>query len=155
MSAARSYPDRPYVGVGAVVVRDGRVLLVRRRHDPLAGQWRLPGGAVEVGETLEECLAREILEETGLAVHVGPVVEVLDRITRDPDGRVLYHFVLVDYLCRVVGGQLAAGSDAADAVFADPGALEPYALTAAAAEVIARALRLAEAEPNDPEGPDV
>jgi len=100
----RKYPDRPFVGVGAVIVREGKVLLVRRKHEPLAGQWSLPGGAVEVGETLEACLVREMLEETGLEVSVGPVIEVLDRITRDDEGRVMYHFVLVDYLCWPTGG---------------------------------------------------
>jgi mutator protein MutT len=95
----RQYPDRPFVGVGAVIVDGGRVLLVRRKHEPLAGEWSLPGGAVEVGETLEECVIREMREETGLDVEVGPVIEVFDRITRDGAGRVQYHFVLVDYLC--------------------------------------------------------
>ena len=80
------------------------MLLVKRAHEPLKGEWSLPGGAVEVGETLEAALAREVLEETGLDVDVGPVVEVLDRIERDADGRVEYHFVIIDYLCRAVGG---------------------------------------------------
>ena len=79
----RKYPDRPFVGVGAVSVQDGKVLLVKRKFEPLAGQWSLPGGAVEVGETLEACLVREMLEETGLEVRVGPVIEVIDRITQD------------------------------------------------------------------------
>jgi mutator protein MutT len=102
----RQYPDRPFVGVGAVIVSDGKVLLVKRGREPLAGQWSLPGGAVEVGETLEECLVRELREETGLDVEVGPVIEVFDRITRDDEGRVEYHFVLVDYLCWPIGGEL-------------------------------------------------
>ena len=138
----RRYPDRPYVGVGAVIVQDGRVLLVKRKHEPLAGQWSLPGGAVEVGETLEACLVREMLEETGLEVSVGPVIEVLDRISHDEDGRVLYHFVLVDYLCWPRGGALSANSDVADAVFADPDDLARYALTSKATAVIERALEL-------------
>ena len=96
------------------------MLLVKRRYEPLAGQWSLPGGAVEVGETLEACVAREMLEETGLEVEVGPVIEVFDRITHDDEGRVQYHFVLVDYLCWPTGGALCAGSDVAEAVFADP-----------------------------------
>lgn len=142
MSDRRKYPDRPYVGVGAVIVQDGKVLLVKRKYEPLAGQWSLPGGAVEVGETLEACLVREMLEETGLEVRVGPVVEVLDRITHDDEGRVLYHFVLVDYLCWPTGGALTADSDVADVVFAEPGDLARYALTAKATSVIQRALEL-------------
>ena len=138
----REYPDRPFIGVGAVVVRDGRVLLVRRRYEPLAGQWTLPGGAVELGETLAGALRREIREETGLAIDVGPIIEVLDRITRDEAGRVRHHFVLVDYLCWPVGGELQAGSDVADALFIDPEQLPGYNLTVKANEVIARALEL-------------
>ena len=88
------------------IVQDGKVLLVKRRYEPLAGQWSLPGGAVEVGETLEACVAREMLEETGLEVEVGPVIEVFDRITRDDEGRVRYHFVLVDYCAGRLGGAL-------------------------------------------------
>ena len=139
---SRIYPDRPYVGVGAVIVLDGKVLLVKRKYEPLAGQWSLPGGAVEVGETLEACLVREMREETGLDVCVGPVVEVLDRITHDSGGRVMYHFVLVDYLCWPTGGALRASSDVVEAVFADPRDLVRYDLTAKAAAVVERALVL-------------
>jgi len=138
----RKYPDRPYVGVGAVILREQSVLLVKRKYEPLAGRWSLPGGAVEVGETLESCLVREMVEETGLHIGVGPVIEVFDRITRDEQGRVAYHFVLVDYLCWPIGGELCAGSDVAEAVFADPGDLDSYELTDKATSVIARAIRL-------------
>ena len=139
----RKYPDRPYVGIGAVIVHEGRVVLVKRRFDPLAGQWSIPGGAVEAGETLEACVAREMAEETGFAVEVGPVVEVLDRITRDDEGRVLYHFVLIDYLCWPIGGELRAGSDVAEAVLAERSDLAQYALTEKATAVIERALEMA------------
>ena len=125
-----------------MIVQDGKVLLVKRKYEPLAGQWSLPGGAVEVGETLEACVVREMLEETGLEVEVGPVIEVFDRITHDDEGRVRYHFVLVDYLCWPTGGDLAAGSDVAEAVFADPGELAAYDLTAKATSVIERAFEL-------------
>ena len=142
MTDRRKYPDRPYVGVGAVIVQDGQVLIVKRKYDPLAGQWSLPGGGVELGETLEDSIVREMVEETGLHIEVGPVVEVFDRITRDDNGDVQYHFVLVDYLCWPVGGELQAGSDVADARFVDPADLPRYNLTVKANEVIARALDL-------------
>jgi mutator protein MutT len=136
------------VGVGAVIVSRGRVVLIRRRFEPLAGEWSLPGGAVEIGETLEECVAREMEEETGLRVEVGPVIEVFDRIVRDADGRVQYHYVLVDYLCWAVAGDLRAGSDVADAVLVDAADLDAYALTAKAVAVIERALQLAREAPD-------
>ncbi len=144
---SRQYPDRPFVGVGAVIVERGRVVLIKRRYEPLAGQWSLPGGAVEVGETLEECVAREMREETGLEVEIGPVIEVFDRITRDDSGRVQYHFVLVDYLCWPVGGELRAGSDVDDAILADPLTLGQFRLTMKATAVIERALELAREAP--------
>jgi ADP-ribose pyrophosphatase YjhB (NUDIX family) len=112
----REYPAAPLVGVGAVVVDSlGRVLVLKRGTEPLKGHWSIPGGLVELGETLQEATAREITEETGLIVEVCAVVEVLDRIYRDSqDGvdRVRYHYVLVDYLCRVVAGEARAASDA-------------------------------------------
>jgi ADP-ribose pyrophosphatase YjhB (NUDIX family) len=138
----REYPERPIVGVGAVIVEGGKVLLIRRRYEPLKGQWSLPGGAVEVGEALERAVEREMLEETGLAVDVGPVIEVFDRITRDEARRVRYHFVLIDYLCRPTGGELRAGSDVDAAIWADPAQLAQYALTEKATAVIQRALTL-------------
>lgn len=114
----REYPDRPIVGVGAIVIDGGRVLLVRRANEPLKGEWSVPGGAVEVGETVQAAIAREVHEETGLRVEVGPVVEVLDRIRLDPDGRARFHYVLIDFLCRPIGGTLAPASDAEAACWA-------------------------------------
>jgi ADP-ribose pyrophosphatase YjhB (NUDIX family) len=143
----RDYPDRPFVGVGAVIVHEGKVVLIRRRYEPLAGQWSLPGGIVELGETLERSVAREMEEETGLQVEVGPVIEVFDRITRDADDRIRYHYVLIDYLCWPVAGELRAGSDVDAAVLVDPSALAPYRLTAKATAVIERALQLARRAP--------
>ena len=116
---SREYPERPIVGVGAVILDGGRVLLVQREHAPLKGEWSLPGGALELGETLEEGIRREVLEETGLVVEPVAAVEVLDRISRDAEGCVQYHYVLVDFLCRVVGGDLACATDAADARWAE------------------------------------
>jgi ADP-ribose pyrophosphatase YjhB (NUDIX family) len=138
----RQYPERPIVGVGAVIIDAGKVVLVRRRYEPLAGQWSLPGGTLELGETLETGAAREIREETGLYVEVGPIIEVFDRIMLDDERRVRYHFVLIDYLCRPVGGELQAGSDVDAAVLVAPASLRPYHLTAKASAVIARALEL-------------
>jgi 8-oxo-dGTP diphosphatase len=138
----RQYPERPIVGVGAVIVEAGKVLLVKRRYEPLAGRWSIPGGTLELGETLEAGVAREMREETGLVIEVGPVIEVFDRIMFDADRRVRYHFVLVDYLCWPIGGDLQAGSDVDDAVLVDPDSLDAYDLTAKAQAVIARALQL-------------
>ena len=139
---SRAYPDRPVVGVGAVVLVNGRVVLVRRDHEPLKGEWNLPGGGVELGETLEAACAREVLEETGLVVEVGAMIEVFDRIMYDEARTVQYHFVLVDYVCRPVGGAMRCGSDASDVALADPADLGPYSLTPKAIEVIARGLSL-------------
>ncbi|MGH9348972.1 MAG: NUDIX hydrolase [Vicinamibacterales bacterium] len=143
----REYPERPIVGVGAVIVHEGRVVLIRRRYEPLAGQWSLPGGTLELGETLEAGTAREMFEETGLEVAIGPVIEVFDRIMLDDARRVRYHFVLVDYLCWPMAGQLRAGSDVDDAVFAEPGELARYDLTTKTAAVIERGFQLSRAAP--------
>ena len=144
----REYPERPIVGVGAVIVDErGRVVLIKRRYEPMAGRWSLPGGGVEVGETLEEGVAREMLEETGFEVEVGPVIEVFDRIIRDEERRVRYHYVLVDYLCWPVAGTLQAGGDVDEAVLVDPGDFAQYDLTKKATAVIERALQLAREAP--------
>ncbi len=110
----REFPVAPLVGAGGIVVRDNRVLLVRRGREPLKGQWSIPGGLIDVGETLREAVIREVKEETGLDVEPVELIELLDRIHRE-EGRVRYHYVIADYLCRVTGGILAAASDA-DAV---------------------------------------
>ena len=109
----------------------------------MKGEWSLPGGSVEVGETLVEAVTREVLEETGLHVRVGPVVEILDRIHRDLEGRIEYHFVLIDYLCVPAGGVLAADSDAADICWASRDDLAAYGVNATAVAVVAKALELA------------
>jgi 8-oxo-dGTP diphosphatase len=143
----REYPDRPIVGVGAVIMQHGKVVLIRRRYEPLAGQWSLPGGTLELGETLEAGTAREMLEETGLVVEVGPVIEVFDRIMLDDARRVRYHFVLVDYLCWPVSGDLRAGSDVDAAALVGPEDLAAYGLTKKATAVIERGLELARRAP--------
>ena len=111
----RDYPDRPILGVGAVIVSQGRALLVRRATEPLKGEWSVPGGVLELGETLHEAVRREVLEEAGLRVEPGPVLEVFDSIFRDAEGRTQYHYVLVDYLCSVISGEACAGSDVSEA----------------------------------------
>jgi 8-oxo-dGTP diphosphatase len=108
----REFPLSPLVGVGGIVVHQNRVLLVQRGTEPLKGQWTIPGGLIDVGETLREAVEREVLEETGLVVEPLELVELLDRIHREGD-RVRYHYVIADYLCRLEGGNLLAASDAA------------------------------------------
>lgn len=141
-AGSRRFPARPIVCVGGVIVDAAgeHVVLVQRGQPPLLGEWSLPGGVVEVGETLEEAVAREVLEETGLVVSVGPVVEVLERIHRGDDGRVEYHYVIVDYLCRPTSGALACASDAADARWVAPADLDAYKPTQKVREVVARAI---------------
>jgi 8-oxo-dGTP diphosphatase len=133
-------PLAPVVGVGGVVVRGGRVLLARRGKEPLYGRWVVPGGTVELGETLEEALVREMREETGLRVEPVEVLTVFDRIQRDGE-RVVYHYVIVDYLCRWLEGEARAASDALDVAWASPAELPDYDLPAKALEVVAEALR--------------
>ncbi len=108
----REYPDSPLVGVGAVIIADGRVLLVKRGHPPLAGEWSIPGGVLEIGETLRAAAVREVREETCLTVEPAELLGVYDRVLRDDAGRTLYHYVLIDFLCRPVSGTALAADDA-------------------------------------------
>lgn len=143
----REYPDRPVAGVGAVIARPqpagaSQVLLIRRGQEPLKGEWSLPGGAVELGETLEEAIRREVLEETGLTVEPLGIIEAFDRISRDRDGHVQYHYVLIDFLCRATGGALQCATDAVEARWAAEDDL--HGLTPLTVEVIRKGLRMAE-----------
>jgi len=138
-------PDRPSVGVGAVLIHEGRVLLIRRGKEPLRGRWVVPGGTVELGETLEEALVREIQEETGLLVRPRQVVAVFDRIQRVAD-RVDYHYVIVDYLCDYVAGEARAGSDAEAVALVAPADLPAYDLPEKALEVVLDGFRRVEAQ---------
>lgn len=135
----RDYPDRPIVGVGAVVFDGDQVILVRRGSPPSYGAWSLPGGAVEVGETLEEAVVREVAEEIGLEVTAEEVVAVLERIFLDPAGKVQYHYVLVDFLCRSTHGSLRASGDALACARVPLESLADYSLTRETREVIQRA----------------
>jgi len=108
----REFPEHPLVGVGAIIIEGDRVLLVKRAHPPLQAQWSIPGGVLEVGELVREAAVREAREETGLIVEPGDLLGVYDRILRNEEQRVQYHYVLVDFLCRPVGGELYAASDA-------------------------------------------
>jgi 8-oxo-dGTP diphosphatase len=143
MVDGRRHPDRPIVAVGAVILDGHRVLLIKRGQEPLKGEWSLPGGAVEIGETLHAALAREVREETCLDVVVGPVVEVLDSIRRDAAGRAEYHYIIIDYVCRLrdpASGSATCGSDAADVRWVDVAELEAYRVTPTAMAVIRKAM---------------
>jgi 8-oxo-dGTP diphosphatase len=114
---ATEFPDAPRVAIGALVMRDGRVLVVERGKPPAEGVWALPGGSVELGETLAEATEREVMEETGVVVKAGAVVHAFDAVVREDDGRVRFHYVIVDLACEYVGGEAVAGGDARDARF--------------------------------------
>lgn len=132
----RKYPGHPILGVGGILFEEDRVLLVKRGKEPALGQWSIPGGVVRVGETLKEAVSRELLEETHLEVEILTLAKVLDRIFRDPDGRVAYHYVLIDFLCRRTGGELKPDSDAQEARFVPLQDLPSYQIAPVTLEVI-------------------
>lgn len=131
------------VGVGGVIVRDERTLLIRRGSPPLEGEWSIPGGMLEISETIADGVRRELSEETAIEVKVLDLIEVFERITRDTDGRAKYHFVILDYLCEVVRGEARAGSDVTDVAWAREEELAQYSLTPTATRVIRRAFEMA------------
>jgi 8-oxo-dGTP diphosphatase len=111
----REYPDQPLVGVGAIIIEVGRVVLVKRGHSPLAGEWSIPGGVLEVGETVRQAAVREALEETSLTVEPADLLGVFDRVLRDDAGHTQYHYVLIDFLCRRIAGEPQPAGDAVEA----------------------------------------
>jgi 8-oxo-dGTP diphosphatase len=149
MASPREYPERPIVGVGGVLIEDGKALLIRRGSEPLLGQWSIPGGTLELGETLREGVAREMAEETGIIVRVLDLIEVFERINpylapeaRDANVRPRFHFVIVDYLCEKISGEAAAGGDATDVAYVAEEDLPRYQLTEAAMRVLRSAFAM-------------
>lgn len=142
MGQAREYPERPIVGVGGVVISQGRALLVRRGAPPLQGEWSIPGGMLETGETILEGVRRELAEETGVQVRVNGLIEVFERISLDEAGKHKYHYVVLDYYCDAIGGEPRAGSDAAAVTWVSEKDLDAYALSTAARRVIQKAFEM-------------
>src|SRR6266478_4575672 len=149
MVSSREYPERPVVGIGGVIIDGGRALLIRRGSEPLRGEWSIPGGTLELGETLEQGVARELLEETGIGVRVLELIEVFDRIYAE-DGKIAeqaqkkprFHYVIVDYLCERIAGEPRAGSDVTDVAFAREDELGNYHLTETATRILKKAFAL-------------
>jgi 8-oxo-dGTP diphosphatase len=137
---AREYPAHPVVGVGAVVVRGDRALIIKRAHEPRKGEWSLPGGLLELGESLADAARREIKEETNLDIEVGPIIETFDRVHRDDQGRIRYHFVIVDFVCWSDSGEAVPGSDADGVAWVTAPEIDQYKVNAHAAEVLRRGL---------------
>jgi len=134
----RSYPPRPILGVGALIIEGDSILLVQRGKQPLQGQWSLPGGAIETGELLKTAVAREVLEETGLTVEVGAMAEIFERLMPDATGATEYHYVLLDYLCRVISGTPRPGDDSCAVAWVRRQDLHTLPITAGTLEVIER-----------------
>ena len=136
---SRRYPDRPILGVGALILDGDNILLVERGREPLQGMWSLPGGVLETGETLAEGIHREVLEETGLTIEIIGVLEIFERILRDDQGRAEYHYVLIDYVCRATGGTLHASDDVSQAEWVPRAELSHYKITEGTLPVIEKA----------------
>jgi 8-oxo-dGTP diphosphatase len=149
MASSREYPQRPMVGVGGVIIVEGSALLIRRGSEPLLGEWSIPGGMLELGETLEQGVARELLEETGLTVRVIELIEVFDRIYMESTAGAnankkgpRFHYVIVDYLCERVNGEAAAGSDVTELAWASEDELHKYKLTETATRILKKAFAM-------------
>ncbi|MFH0960865.1 MAG: NUDIX hydrolase [Pseudomonadota bacterium] len=135
----REYPPRPLIGVGAIIIKGLAVVLVRRAKEPSKGEWSIPGGLVKVGETLTDAVRREAFEETRLTVRPGPMIKLVERIFSDFNKRVKYHYIIADYRCSVINGELIAGSDASEACWAHKESLQDYGLADVALEIIDQA----------------
>ena len=140
---SREYPDRPLVGVGAIIVDAGRVALIKRGKPPLLGEWSIPGGMLELGETVRQGAEREALEETGLVVRATELLGVFDRVVIDDAKRCQYHYVLIDFLCERISGDLHAAGDAADARWFAPEEMNKLALPEDTADAIRTGLEKA------------
>lgn len=137
---SRRYPDRPIIAVGAIVAENGRVLMARRGKEPSYGLWSVPGGAVHLGEDLKAAACREIKEELGIEVELTDVIEIMERVTRDAEGRIQYHYVVIDYLARHVGGEPAPSPEALEVRWIAPEDFPQYEMTRGTAEIILRML---------------
>ena len=135
----RRYSQRPLLGVGALIIDGDRIVLVERAKDPLKGWWSIPGGLIELGERVADAVRREVREETGLEVEPDGLHEIYERLIHEADGKLEYHYVLLDYVCRVTGGALAASSDASRAAWVSADQLQEYRLTEGTLAVIERA----------------
>ena len=138
----REYPDRPIVAVGAAVCRDGRVLVVQRGREPSRGVWTIPGGVVDLGERMSEAAAREVREECGIEVEIGPVVGILDNIVRDEEGAIRFHYAIVDFAARYVSGRLALNDELMDAAWLTPDQLAAYGVPPKVQDVLLESLRV-------------
>ena len=154
MAFSREYPDRPLVGVGGVIIDRERTVLIRRGTEPLLGEWSIPGGSLEIGETLEEGVTRELLEETGLQVRVLELIELFDRIYLENGSapgrgkrKPRFHYVIADYLCEIMGGEPRAGSDVTDLAFAREDELAKFHLTETATRILKKAFAMSRARP--------
>ncbi|HTX52147.1 MAG TPA: NUDIX hydrolase [Candidatus Baltobacteraceae bacterium] len=136
----RDYPDRPFLAVGTIVVRDGRILLARRGKEPSYGLWSIPGGAVEVGEDLKTAARREVREECGIEVECTDVIEIVERVTRDSAGRVRFHYVIIDYLAHWVSGELKSSDEVLEARWVPPAEFAQYEMTRGTPDVVLRML---------------
>ena len=137
----RGYPQRPILGVAGIIIKDGKVLLIKRGKEPGYGKWSIPGGVVKLGEPLKDAVRREVLEETGLKVEPIEFVEVFERVIRDKESKIEYHYVLIDFFCRYISGEAKSGTDALDTRWVIPEKISNYNMTTGTEEVIKKAFK--------------